>query len=76
MFFPIPSKGELNFNVPYVENDKYTMLQIFDLQGKTMYQKIIDGNKKYLQLNTKLLGLQNGIYLININGKSEKLLVQ
>lgn len=73
--FPNPTSGD--FTVEWQNALEHNnLVQIFDLQGKTMYQKIIDGNKKYLQLNTKLLGLQNGIYLININGKSEKLLVQ
>ena len=66
LFFPIPSKGELNFNVPYVENDKYTMLQIFDLQGKLVYHQNIVSTSNISSGKINIDFLESGTYLIHL----------
>ena len=72
-----PNSANGDFTVEWQNSlESSNLVQIFNLQGKTMYQKILGSNENNIQLNTKQLGLQNGIYLVNVNGKSEKLLVK
>lgn len=72
-----PNSANGDFTVEWQNSlESSNLVQIFNLQGKTMYQKILFSNENNIQLNTKQLGLQNGIYLVNVNGKSEKLLVK
>ena len=71
---PNPNNGEFEINLSYLNSN--ARLEILDLSGKLIYENILDGRNKFVNINS----ISRGIYLISIiengNRKTKKLIIK
>lgn len=67
--FPNPSSGDFTI---FCQQENQ-LLSIYSINGKLIHQQVINGS---VQLNASSLNMSKGIYLLNINHKTQKLIIQ
>ena len=71
---PNPNNGEFKINLSYINSN--ARLEIIDLSGKLIYENILDGRNKSVNISS----ISRGIYLISIiengNRKTKKLIIK
>ncbi len=70
--YPNPNNGKcyISFNEAYI--DKKIQIMIFDHQGKLVYEQ---NQNRHDELVLELGHLINGLYFINVNGRSRKMVI-
>jgi hypothetical protein len=66
--FPNPASGEINISIG---NNQSTTMELFDIRGKLMQKKIING-KDIINISE----FSPGMYFIRVNGEMEKIIFE
>jgi hypothetical protein len=64
--YPNPSSGELNLMINNDGNAKNIKIEIFDAQGKIVYNEVLDNNNSVIKHKLNLTKQSKGLYVIRL----------
>ena len=71
-FYPNPATTEINVNLLNNSGEAYT-LGIYNAIGDLVYSQLLDPSETKQSLHLDLSNFQSGMYIIQLNGKEDKL---
>jgi hypothetical protein len=78
--FPNPCADYLNISVPNNLSLTSTLIQLFDLSGKKVFEKSMNGRSTVVDIRADVNGLEAGLYIVQLQNGSwvhnERLIVK